>query len=166
MIQRFTDWLDGLSARERLLVLVTGVFTLAALFWLLLVQPLLLHKARAEDRLREQQLLLAELTQLAARGGPELRAAAAPGAGAGQSLVVLIDRSVRERGLGTFLRRNQPDGQDSIRLRLENVPFDQLVEWLADLQGRYGLAAVSVTIDPASDRGRVDTNLVLAQSGG
>lgn len=165
MIERLQDWLDGLAPRERVLVLFAGAFTLLALLWLLLVQPLLLQKARAEDRLREQQQLLAELSQLAARGGPQVRAPAAPGT-AGQSLVVLIDRTVRERGLAGFLRRNQPDGQDSIRLRLENVPFDQLVEWLADLQGRYGLAATSVTIDPASERGRVDTNLVLAQSGG
>lgn len=165
MIERLRDWLDGLAPRERVLVLFTGAFTLAALLWLLLVQPLLLQKTRAEERLQEQQQLLAELSQLAARGGPQARAPAADGT-AGQSLVVLIDRSVRERGLAGFLRRNQPDGQDSIRLRLENVPFDQLVEWLADLQTRYGLAAISVTIDPASERGRVDTNLVLAQAGG
>ena len=165
MIGRLQDWLDGLAPRERLLVILAGTFTLAAMIWLLMVQPLLLHKARTEDRLREQQLLLAELSQLAARGGPQVRAPAGGGT-AGQSLVVLIDRTVRERGLAGFLRRNQPDGQDSIRLRLESVPFDQLVEWLADLQGRYGLAAISVTIDPASERGRVDTNLVLAQAGG
>jgi len=158
------EWFDGLVPRERLLVSCAAVFAGCALAWMLLVQPVLTQKARAENRIRDHQLMLVELSQVAGRIGSQPASGTQPAA-SGQSLVVIIDRSVRERGLSGYLRRNQPDGQSSIRLRLENIPFDQLIEWLAELQERHGLAANSVTIDPATDRGRVDTNLVLVRTG-
>jgi general secretion pathway protein M len=79
--------------------------------------------------------------------------------------VVVVDRSTRERGLGTYLKRNQPEGANGIRLRLENAPFDDLTGWLADLQTRQGLTAVSVSFDPTGEPGRVNSNLVLERTG-
>ena len=75
--------------------------------------------------------------------------------------VVVIDRSTRERGLGTYLKRNQPEGANGVRLRLENVPFDELTAWLAATQSQHGLTADSASFDPSGEPGRVNSNLVL-----
>ncbi|MCC5794767.1 MAG: type II secretion system protein M [Chromatiales bacterium] len=163
MAEQLREWFDSLLPRERWLVSIAGLLLVASLVWLLLIQPVFSQKARAEQRISDQQLILLELGQLAARAGQ----AGAPAAAAGeQSLVVLIDRSARARGLSAYLRRNQPDGPGTIRLRLENVPFDPLVEWLAELQADHGLGAVSVTVDPAVEPGRVNSNIVLSLAGG
>ena len=36
--------------------------------------------------------------------------------------IVLVDRSTRERGLSSYLKRNQPEGNGGVRLRLETPP--------------------------------------------
>lgn len=153
-----------LAPRERLLVSIGAVFVAAALVYALLLEPLSSAHDAAEQRVGKNRALLSDLEQVASRHGP-ISGGAAPGAQAGdQSLVVLVDRSTREKDMGTYLKRNQPDGTNGVRLRLENVPFDLLVEWLAETEARYGLTATSASFDPSGEPGRVHSNLVLTQA--
>jgi general secretion pathway protein M len=160
------EWFLGLSARERMLVAAAAGLTALALIVLLIVRPLFGSAARAQARVVNKQELLAELDQVAARIGPQSTANAGGAQNGGQSLVVVVDRTTRSRGLSTFLRRNQPDGEQSIRLRFENAPFDQLIEWLGTLQAGHGLTATNATFDSAEEPGRINCTLVLARAGG
>jgi general secretion pathway protein M len=155
------EWFDKLAPRERWLVLAAVVFAVVALVYALGLAPLYASRARAATQVDEQRSLLGDIEQVARRFGPQ-GASANPVAANGESLVVLIDRSTRERGLGTYLKRNQPEGANGVRLRLENAPFDDLTAWLADTQVRHGLTAVSASFDPSGEPGRVNSNLVLA----
>lgn len=162
------EWLDKLAPRERWLVLAAAVFAAIALVYALGLQPLFAARGRAAADVAERQSLLSDIEQVARRFGPQSAAsgpAGAQGQASGESLVVVIDRSTRERGLGTYLKRNQPEGANGVRLRLENVPFDDLTTWLADVQTRQGLAAVSASFDPSGEPGRVNSNLVLERVG-
>lgn len=158
--QRF----ERLAPRERLLVSVGVVFVVAALLYALLLQPLSSAHDAAERRVETNRALLSDMEQVARRHGP-LPGGPVSGAQNGdQSLVVLVDRSTREKNMGAYLKRNQPDGSTGVRLRLENVPFDLLVEWLAETEARYGLTATSASFDPSGEPGRVHSNLVLTQA--
>lgn len=154
-------WFEKLAPRERWLVMVAAVLAAFALVFALGIRPLLVARSQAASRLESQRALLAEIENLARTRGPQV-ASAAPATPGGQSLVVLADKSTRERGLGAYLKRNQPELQGSLRLRFENAPFDLLLEWLADVQTRYGLTATTASFDPAGERGRVNCNIVLA----
>ena len=159
-------WFEKLEPRERWLVALAGVVTLLALAYGLVVQPLSAARARAELQLTEQRQLLLDVEQVARRLGPQSsNGSSGPVPATGESLVVLVDRSTRERGLGSYLKRNQPEGNDGVRLRLENAPFDTLAEWLGELQSRYGLATTSASFDPSGEPGRVNSSLVLAGAG-
>ncbi|MEO7387059.1 MAG: type II secretion system protein M [Gammaproteobacteria bacterium] len=161
---QFREWLDKLAPRERLLVLAAAVFAGLALVYALGLQPLYAARGRAAAQVEEQRSLLGDLEQVARRFGPQGAANSATPA-TGESLVVLLDRSTRERGLGAYLKRNQPEGAAGVRLRLENVPFDDLTAWLAEVQTRQGLAAISASFDPSGEPGRVNSNLVLERAG-
>jgi general secretion pathway protein M len=158
------EWFDKLAPRERLLVLVAGAFAIFALVYGLGLQPLYSARGRAAAEVEAQRSLLTDIEQVARRIGPQ-GAASSPVPANGESLVVLIDRLTRERGLGTYLKRNQPEGAAGVRLRLENVPFDELTSWLAEVQMRHGLAATSASFDPSGEPGRVNSNLVLERAG-
>ena len=93
--------------------------------------------------------------QLAA-AGPGVRAAAT-----GESLVVLIDSSARESGLGKSLSSSQPTADKGLRIRLEHVPFDALVAWLARLSQQHGVRVESAEIEAAGETGLVNAGLVL-----
>ena len=82
-----------------------------------------------------------------------------------QSLVVIIDNSLRERGLYNSLQRSQPTTSNGIRVEFENVAFDDLVLWLGDLNTRYDLQLQSGSFsNPGDSEGRVNSTLTLERS--
>jgi general secretion pathway protein M len=158
------QWFDKLAPRERWMVMGGALFALVALVFVLGIRPVYQARDGAAKRLAEQRQLLTDIEQVARRFGPQSASAAAAPTG-NESLLVLIDRSTRERGLSGYLKRNQPEGTDGVRLRMENAPFDELLLWLSDVQSGQGLAAVSASFDPAGEPGRVNANLVLSPVG-
>jgi type II secretory pathway component PulM len=75
--------------------------------------------------------------------------------------VVLIDSSARESGLGKSLSSSQPTADKGLRIRLDHVPFDALVAWLARLSQSHGVRVESAEIETAGEVGFVNAGLVL-----
>jgi len=157
------EWFDKLAPRERWLVLAAAAFAVFSLVFVLGLQPLYSARNRAALDVEQQRSLLNDIEKVASQFGPQ--GDSGPSVPSGESLVVMIDRSTRELGLGAYLKRNQPEGAIGVRLRLEDVPFDDLTAWLATVQTKHGLAAVSASFDPAGEPGRVNSNLVLELAG-
>jgi general secretion pathway protein M len=159
MNDQLRDWLAGLAPRERNLVFLAGGLVAIALLYFVLVLPLTSTAARRAARVEQKSSDLAWMRQVA----PQVSAAAASGAAAsgGESLVVLVDRTGREAGLGGALRDQSPNGEQGLRLRLEAAPFDVLVVWLASLQQQHGVKVEAATIDAAAEPGLVNASLTL-----
>ena len=158
------NWFEQLSIRERVMVGAAGLLVVFAVLYLGAFRPLLTTAAHNGAVVEEHRALLDEITQLAARRGPQ-RGSAPAGGGSDQSLVLVVDRTTRSSGLSAYLKRNQPDGADSIRLRFEDAPFDDLTQWLGQLRNQHGLATTSANIDVAAQPGRVNCNLTLERIG-
>lgn len=158
------NWLRGMTPRERLMVGVTALFVIVALAWLLLLNPLYTSKAKLEARVAEKSTLLVELQRRASQRS-STSGSPAQVQGLDQSIVVVIDRTTRLRGLSDYLKRNQPDGNNTVRLRFENAPFDDLVTWLSEVKTGYGLTTTSASIDLAGPPGRINCSLVLDRNG-
>jgi general secretion pathway protein M len=156
------QWFERLAPRERVLVSLAGGLLLIAVVVMIGIRPLATGLRTAGLQLADKRAVLTDIERVAARFGPQ--SGAATTRPTGESLVVLVDRTTRSRGLGPYLKRNEPDGNDSIRLRFENVPFDELIGWLADLQATQGIGVVSANADPAQDAGRVNANLQLSRA--
>lgn len=157
------DRFFALAPRERVLVAVAAVLALMATVVLGIVRPLAQNREALETQQAEKRAILSDIERVAARFGKAGGAAATAAQGSGESLVVLMDRTTRSRGLSAYLRRNEPDGANGIRLRFENVPFDDLVGWLGELQSAYAVSVASASADPAQDPGRVSVSLQLSR---
>ena len=92
-------------------------------------------------------------------------AGAVQAGGGGDSLVVLVDRTAREAGLGNSLRDQSPDGNNGLRLRIEAASFDALITWLASLQQQYGVSIESATVGASTAPGFVNATLSLKHAG-
>ena len=156
------EWWDGLATRERLILLAGGALLTVMLLWALLWQPLVSEVRRMEDEvaaqrenLRWMQASAAELQQLRGSG-----AQAAAGLG-GRSLLGAADQSARSAGLGSGLKRIEPDGADAVRVRLEGVSFDKVILWLDGLAREAGVIASSVTVERTEAPGLVNVRLSL-----
>ena len=165
MISAIRNWFEQLNSREKLVVSVGTVVVTVALIVSLGIRPLYVNSARAAERVANKAALLARLEQAAARLGPGNRGSGTAIEGAGQSMVVVVDRSARSLGLGQYLTRNQPDGNTGIRIRFEGAPFDDLIAWIAEVQTRYGMTTVSANFDQSGAPGRVNCSLVLDRPG-
>jgi general secretion pathway protein M len=151
-------WYANLAERERRMV-TFGAAAAAILLVLAVVLPLNRNISQARQRITTKQADLAFIQAAV----PQL-SAAGPGVGAGatgESLVVLIDSSARESGLGKSLSSSQPTGDKGLRIRLDNVAFDALVAWLARLSQSHGVRVESAEIESAGDAGLVNAGLVL-----
>ncbi|MFQ5546862.1 MAG: type II secretion system protein GspM [Woeseia sp.] len=158
------SWFDSLQARERVFVLTAAVFLILAVVYLGLWMPLDRGQKRLSLSVDTWKLALAELRPLK---GQLQNGGARPTqiAGTNQSLVVIIDNTLRERGLTSSLQRSQPTAGDGIRVEFDNIAFDDLVLWLGDLSARYGLQVSRGSFSDARDgEGRVDSTVTLERS--
>lgn len=149
--------LRSLSARDRRTLLIGGVIA-AILFVLAVILPLDHSVARLHAQVAQKQADLVWMRTAA----PEI-AAAGPvqSNNSGESLIVIVDQSARESGLGGSLAGSQPSGPGNLSVQLEKAPFDALVGWLARLSQQNGVQIESATIDTAGQPGTVNASLVL-----
>lgn len=159
------DWFDSLEPRERVLVGVAFVFVLFAVYWFAVWQPLARAQADLEARVENWQISLAELRPLAASlptGDGNRRARA----GANQSLVVIVDDTLRSRDIYVSLQRSQPTTTNGIRVEFTDIAFDDLVLWLGELGARYGLHVQSASFSQSSSNnpGRINAAVTLERS--
>ena len=151
-------WYANLAERERRVVTL-GAAAGVVLLLLAIILPLNRNIAQARQRITTKQGDLAFIQDAA----PQL-AAAGPGTGeaaTGESLVVLIDTSARESGIGKSLSSSQATADKGLRIRLENVPFDALVAWLARLSQSHGVRVETAEIEAAGEPGLVNAGLLL-----
>jgi general secretion pathway protein M len=151
-------WFENLAERERRLVLL-GAVVAAILLVLAIVLPLNRNIAQARQRVTVKQGDLAFIQSAV----PQL-VSAGPGPAAvvsNENMVVLIDSSARESGLGKSLSSTQPTGDKALRVRFDRVPFDGLMAWLARISQNHGIRVETAEIEFAGEPGVVNAGLVL-----
>lgn len=160
------DWFAGLAPRERIMVGVCALVVIAALLWLLVWTPLDNRHDALRTSVEDWQTGLTQLERIAATyGGTGRPQRVSPDVGDNPTPVVIVDTTLRGRGLSSSLRRSQPTTSTGIRVEFENVAFDALVLWLGDLSRSYGMdvQAGSLSVPPRAEPGRVNATLTLEQ---
>lgn len=156
---QLSEWLDGLAPRERNLVYVAAALLGVAIVYFAVVLPVTSSARQRAARIEQKTGDLAWMRQVA----PQVMAAAAGGgAASGESLVVLVDRTAREAGIGSAIRDQSPAGENGLQLRLEGASFDVLVAWLANLQQQHGVRVDAAMIGAVNAPGLVNASLTLA----
>lgn len=157
--QRAVVFWRGLAARERA-VLGGGVaFVVLVLGYTLAWAPL----QRELDRLRtEVPKEHAQLQWMQAQTGRlKILRSAAPTALQKQGILSFVEQSAEAYSIRQFIKRVDPDGTSSVRLAIDGVPFNSLVEWLANLQKQGGVRIENASLEPQPTPGAVNARLLL-----
>jgi len=147
--------LDSLSERDRRMLLIGGVLIAVLLVYVII--QLDSSVSSAHKRISKKVDDLAWIQTAA----PEIMAAGPVGSSGGESLLVIIDRSARESGLGGALAGSEPSGPGALSVRLQKASFDTLVTWLGRLAQQNGIRVDSASIDSAGTPGLVNAAIVL-----
>jgi type II secretory pathway component PulM len=146
MIGALRTRFDGLADRERRIVLAGAALAIVLLV-LAAVLPLQRGVEASSQRVLRKQADLGWMQQMA----PTLAAAPQDAPATQESLIVLVDRSARDAGLGQALTGSAPSGDGALRTQFEKADFNQLVEWIAQLAQQYGVQAESASFDAVAD---------------
>lgn len=154
-------WFESLQPRERIFVLSAIAVIALAILYLGIWRPLDKAHTAMQASVQTWGSALSELRPLQ----EQLQSASLSGAQASgnESLVVIIDNSLRQRGLYGALQRSQPTAQNGIRVEFENASFDDLILWLGDLATAHGLQLQSGSFSSmaADNSGRVNATVTL-----
>ncbi len=156
------DWFDSLAPRERLLVSLCGAVVAAAVLYLAIWVPLDSRHDAMRASVADWEAGLDKLQRVQeVQGSTPAQPGAAPIIN--QPPVVIVDTTLRSRGLSNALRRSQPTTSTGIRVEFESVAFDSLVLWLGDLSTRYGMTVQqgSLSVAPRAEPGRVNATLTI-----
>ena len=109
---------------------------------------------------------LAELRPLRAAAGNGQISVSTSSAGSQQSPIIIVDQTLRSRGLDRYRQRSQPTSSNGIRVEFENVAFDELVLWLGDLGDHYSMHVQngSFSVGPQVSPGRVNASITLERA--
>jgi len=150
----------NLQPRERHTLLGGGIVLALILVYALVVDPFQQALAGLQQSVATQEETLAWMRQASAEI-KQLRAAT-PGARSvsGQSLMSLIDASARSTGLSGAIKQIRPEGQ-GVKVRLEEVVFDDMLRWLDQLQRNHGVSLGSLVMERLAQPGRVNASVSL-----
>lgn len=171
--ERFELWLatqlapwrtrfEALEPREQKLVGAAGVVIALAIIYGGIWQPFAKARARHESELEAAHaianslvLAQAEVISRGARGGGVI--------GSGVSLLSAVDQASKSGTLSKAPSRLQPDGENQVRVWLEDTQFDALLRWMLELQDNYGLKIEVVDIERQPTPGLVNARLSLTR---
>ena len=160
LLEQARAWWSGLAERERRVLgggaIALGLIVLYTAVW----EPVAAARKQRNADLQAARALAVQIESLAPAAA---RGASGPAAGAGQSLLAIVDQTRKASAITKPPSRLQPEGDNTVRLWLEDVPFDALVRWLGELQTRYGVRVEGADIQRESGQGLVNARLTLVR---
>lgn len=156
-------WFESLGGREQLMVAAAAVVFALFLVYALVWSPLQTSHETLQTRVKVQRDTAAWMTQSAGQL-QQLQHERGPGAQSlgGKSLLAMADSTARANGLGTSLKRVEPEGSNNVRVWLEDAAFDQVVKWLGVISSTYGIGIDSATMERvAGSVGKINARLTL-----
>ena len=159
-LERFRVWWAARNERERQILSLGGGALILILFYLAVWEPLGKSQTRRETALTDARELAMRLELLATQSqrGRNTNVVAS-----GQSLLSVVDQSAKTSAIGKPPSRLQPEGDNTVRLWFEDVPFDSVLRWLNDLQQRQGVRVSDADIERESGSGLVNVRLTLVR---
>ncbi len=154
------DWWEQREPREQLILAVAGLVLAGLLYFLLVWEPLYksLHQQRAE--IQEARSLATWLVEIR----PEVQASGghiAQGASGGRSMLSVVDTAARQAGLGTKVKRIQPDGDKNVRVWIEEAPLTDILRWIQTLHDRHGIDTSNLNMDRGKAAGTASARMTL-----
>lgn len=155
------DWFMGLEIRERKLVGGGGAVLILLMFYLIIWEPI----AVAYDDLQKNVAVQQETLDWMKQASRQVKALSGSSQGGikglgGRSLLAVVDQSARSGGLGSAIKRVEPDGSKGVKIWLEGAAFDPMALWLGALSRTYQIDASVITIEPQG-AGRVNARMTL-----
>lgn len=152
---------SGLAPRERRLVVLGTAAVVLTLLFLLVWEPLAQNHRRQALALEEARALANRLEVIGAE--VTARRGGRPSIDRSSSLLSVVDRAARDGTLVVAPSRLQPEGDREVRVWIDNLVFENLLQWIDVLANRHGVVVQTLDVERAGSPGRVNVRLTLTR---
>ena len=150
------QWFESLPSRDQIALMAL----VAALGLWLFVQLIFIELDGRRDRLTQGNQALAEKL---IRVDLKVEQLAALRAGEGDQKINLTRTlSQASEANGLAVKRLQPNSRGEVQIRFEGVAFDNLLQFLEQIEGVSGLAVLDASVSSAGRSGGVNATLRVA----
>ena len=147
------------NRREQTILLVGALAIILYVLWMAILSPL--------QAKREQQLLtnastsaaLERVKVMAAKIQQGKRDSAAQSNNGGGNISQLIDTTLQANGLR--MSGFQPGTRGEVRVRLDDVSYSAMMQWLYDIEYQHNVSILDLSIAASSSAGKVTANVRL-----
>jgi general secretion pathway protein M len=140
------DWQERPESERRVLTIV-GVLMLVCAVYFLIVEPVEAYKEKQQRLLAAENNKYSRVVPLVER--IKARSSDSDSGQLSGGLAKLIDNSLQENGL--TMRGFQPGKNNDARLRLSDVPYESLVQWLYDLEYKHNVVVEEMSVSPSKE---------------
>ena len=158
-----TNRFKQLQKREKILILILCAFLITVVTPIYIVNPTIEKQQNLKKRIAELEWSIVEIKHLKKiRSNSPNNLAIKQNS---ESMVVIVDRVLRENNMLSTLQRSQPTGKNQIRLDLENVLFNALIQSLVQFSNQYNIdiADANISESQANSPGFVNATITLIE---
>ncbi|MCP5325686.1 MAG: type II secretion system protein M [Oceanospirillaceae bacterium] len=152
--QAAETWYENQAPRDQAVIKALVVLMLCALFYSWIWVPVTRFPATAENQFKAQMALHQKMKENAWR----FKHAAV--GDASQSILAIVNSSARNQNID--LKRFEPEGENGLRIWLDDVRFNAAISWLSLLQNQYGIRASQISMDKSAS-GAVNVRALLVR---
>jgi type II secretory pathway component PulM len=150
------NWFESRNSREKGIIIALVLVLLVVFLDMLLVTPYREYRQQQSLQLEQAREDLEWIRQAASR----IQTTVGPGSpGIKGNIATYIDAQFSRAGLKKQLQQMTPLERRSVRVRLADVPFRQLMQFFADINP--SVVVEEIRILPNGESGLVDVSMVL-----
>jgi len=151
-----TQWFLKLSASDRRAVTILVIFLLTALMYYMTVWSFNYRKQQISSYENNQSLTrllnASALKFTSTKGKPKFQDLDKP-------LLTLVSTTAKDNQI--VFKRFQPDGENVLKLWMENINFNNMLLWLHDIDKKNGISVEEISVEQSKEEGFVDVRLTL-----
>jgi general secretion pathway protein M len=151
--------LDAMPAKDRRALLLLTLFIAAVILIYAVILPAQRYANDASELHQQRAEIFAWMQSNESVARKSQAQPAQSNNPSGQSLLSLATQHAKSNNLS--FKRFEPLGEGGLRVWLDNAPFNSLLQWLTTLQNKNAVLVKQVSIDRASESGRVSAKLEL-----
>lgn len=154
--------LEMLPSRDRMALKVLAITLVLLILFFAVWQPALAYMKDQESMLDQRVALL----KLVRENSAVLAAMSKAGGNAqqptlsSQQLVSSVTNMAQRQGVA--LKRFEPSGENELKVWVDDVAFDKVVTWLAELKARLGVRVEQISVEKQEQPGLVSARLTLS----
>lgn len=157
-MKKFRAWFEQLQSRERQLVIVAMVVFAIFLPYQLIWSPLIVRAGHLQKQVNKQakqlQWMRASMQEI-----PQPRGNS--GAKHSGSLLSVVEQTANQSQLRNSIRKIQPEGDQGVRIWMDNAGFDDILMWLERLKKQSSIEVVDFSVERQTETGQVNLRLLL-----